>query len=165
MKRIITLLAVVGMFSLQSCTPDDNFDSDTISEVFEVNPSFTQANGFSVTYALDPVIFSSDNILIYELVDTADGIDTWALLPQVYYFNLGSAQYNYNFSYDQFTVFIDSDFDSALLPSDFRLGKTFRIVIVPGDFSAKSTAAGAGMDYKTVIKTYKIDDSNVKVLK
>jgi hypothetical protein len=75
------------------------------------------------------------------------------------------AQYNYSFSYDQFTVFIDSDFDSALLPSDFRLGKTFRIVIVPGDFSAKSTASGAGMDYKTVIKTYKIDDSNVKVLK
>ena len=58
---------------------------DWLMKKHEVNPSFTQANGFSVTYALDPVIFSSDNILVYELVDTADGIDTWALLPQVYY--------------------------------------------------------------------------------
>ena len=35
MKKIITLLAVIGMFSFQSCTT--NTDNDTISEVFELN--------------------------------------------------------------------------------------------------------------------------------
>ena len=36
MKKIITLLAVVGMFSLQGCTVEDSVDNDTISTVFEI---------------------------------------------------------------------------------------------------------------------------------
>lgn len=171
MKKIILLLAVavVGMVGFQSCTGpegmpgrDGNDGYSAESEVFEVSASFNQANFFATTFGLNPVILDSDNILVYELVNTNGGIDTWALLPQVYYFNEGSAQYNFDFSYDQFTIFIDADFDKNLLPSAFTSGKTFRIVIVPGYFSNKS--AVDTKDYKAVIKAYGIDDSNIKTL-
>lgn len=169
MKKIITLLAVIGMFSLQGCTgPEGPAGKDgLIAEVFEAYPDFTQANNYAVAFDLNPVIYSGDNILVYELVNTNGGIDTWALLPQVYYFSNGTAQYNYTFSKNKFTILIDGDFDLALLPSSFRLGKTFRIVIVPGDDGINSHKVSSKTDfsdYNAVIKKYNIDDSNIKIL-
>jgi hypothetical protein len=172
MKRIIILLAVVGMFGFQGCTGPEGppgFDGQDglIAEVFEAYPDFTQANGYAVTFELNPVIYSGDTILVYELINTNGGIDTWALLPQVYYFSSGTAQYNYTFSKNKFTIFIDASFDLALLPTSFTLGKTFRIVIVPGDDginSKKSSNKADFSDYNAVIKKYSIDDSNVKKL-
>ena len=92
MKKILTLFAVVGLFAFSSCEgpegPQGPEGPVYESEVFEVGPDFTAANGYSVTYPLNPVMLSGDNILVYELVSTS-GVDTWALLPQVYYFNNG----------------------------------------------------------------------------
>ena len=167
MKKIILLLAIIGMFGFQSCSgpegPPGQTGYSAEAEVFEVNSSFTSSNSFSQTYALNPVILKSDNILVYELYNTQDGIDTWALLPQVYYFNQGSAQYNYNFSFDQFTIFIDANFDRNLLPENFKTGKTFRIVIIPGYTSNKVQTVN-NSDYNAVIKAYNINDKQVKVL-
>nr|WP_315203466.1 hypothetical protein [uncultured Flavobacterium sp.] len=171
MKKIITLLAVIGMFGFQSCEgPEgppgqDGFAPE--SEVFEVGPDFTGQNGYSVIYPLDPVMLSGDNILVYELVSTS-GVDTWALLPQVYYFNNGleSAQYNYTFTYNQFRIFIKGSLsDYSQLPNSFRLGKTFRVVIIIGDDGINAKKAKPNYsDYNAVIAKYKIDDSNVKKL-
>jgi hypothetical protein len=48
-------------------------------------------------------------------------------------FDGGTAQYNYNFSFDQFSILLDASFPLNQLPTSFTLNKTFRIVIVPGD--------------------------------
>jgi len=173
MRRISTFLAIIGMIVISSCEGPqgppgfDGFDGQDglIAEVFEVEPDFTTANGYKVTFALSPKIYSGDNLLIYELINTNAGIDTWALLPQVYYFTNGTAQYNYNFSYDQFSILIDANFDRAQLPTSFRLGKIFRVVIIPGDDGInanKSVIKPDYSDYNAVIKKYNIDDSNVK---
>jgi hypothetical protein len=177
MKKIITLFAIIGLVAFSSCEGPEGpmgppgFDT-LLPEVFEVYPDFTQGNDYSVTFPLDPVMHSGDNILIYELVSTS-GVKTWALLPQIYYFNNGleTAQYNYTFSFNKFTIFIDgsvSDFSS--LPSNFRLGKTFRVVIIEGDngLASKTSKIKTSVDlsdYNAVIKAYNIDDSNVKELK
>jgi hypothetical protein len=172
MKKIMILLAVIGMFGFQGCEGpegppgEDGFAPE--SEVFEVGPDFTAANGYSVVYPLDPVMLSGDNILVYELVSTS-GVDTWALLPQVYYFNDGleSAQYNYTFTYNQFRIFIKGSVsDYSQLPNSFRLGKTFRVVIIIGDDGTYAKKAKPNyLDYNSVIKKYNIDDSNVKKIK
>ncbi|MBF6607278.1 MAG: hypothetical protein ITG00_00895 [Flavobacterium sp.] len=171
MKKLVLLVAVVAMTVLQSCegpqgpqgapgTP--GFSAE--AEVFEVsNVNFNAGNEWFLTYGLDPVILQSDNLLVYELVNVNDGIDTWAMLPQVYYFDAGQAQYNFNFSYDQFSLFIDADFDFNLLPASFTSGKVFRIVIIPGYFSKGATAIDYS-DYHKVIQYYNIDDTNVRQL-
>ncbi|WP_343697368.1 hypothetical protein [Flavobacterium sp.] len=172
MKKILTLFAVVGLMAFTSCEgPEgppgrdgDKGDPGYVNEIFEVTFSFTSANDYGRTFELNPVIANTDNILVYELVNTNDGIDTWALLPQVYYFPNGTAQYNFSFSYDQFSIFIDSDFALNTLPASFITNKTFRVVIIPGAVYNKSANKADYSDYNAVIKKYNIDDSNVKKL-
>ncbi|TDO72957.1 hypothetical protein EV143_107263 [Flavobacterium chryseum] len=170
MKKIFALFAIVGLLAFTGCEgpegpPGQDGYNAQDSEVFEVGPDFTAANGYSMTYPLNPVMLSGDNILVYELVSTG-GVDTWALLPQVYYFNNGleTAQYNYTFSYNQFRIFIKGSLaDYSQLPSSFRLGKTFRVVIILGDDGVNAKKAKPDYsDYNAVIERYNIDDSNVK---
>jgi len=172
MKKIFILFAAVGLVAFSSCTGDDGAPGPEgpvgppgyINEIFEVNVNFTSTNGYSTTFPLNPVIDQNDNILVYQLVNTNDGIDTWALLPQVYYFPDGTAQYNYDFSFDQFTIFIDASFALNTLPSSFTSAKVFRVVIIPGAVYNKSVNKPDYSDYNAVIKKYNIDDSNVKKL-
>ncbi|HEX8268613.1 MAG TPA: hypothetical protein VF581_01860 [Flavobacterium sp.] len=164
MKKIFLFLAIAGMTVFQGCEgpqgePGNNFEA----EVFEVEADFTVANDWYLTYALDPVMLPEDNLLIYELVNTNDNIDTWALLPQVYYLNGGEFQYNFNYSYDQFSIFIDTNLDFATLPNDRTQDKIFRIVIVPGYFAKNGTKVNHS-NYNEVIEFYNIDDSKVKRL-
>jgi len=171
MKKILTLFAVVGLIVFSSCEgpegpPGLDGAETPLPVVFQVNANFTSP-GFAVTAPLSGLL-PSDVVLVYELVGTTGG-NTWALLPQVYYFNDGTetAQYNYSFSSNNVTIFIDGSLtDFSQLPSEFRLGKTFRVVIVPADFlnSNKSVNKSDYQDYNAVIKKYNIDDSNVKKL-
>jgi hypothetical protein len=180
MKKILTLFAVVGLIVFSSCEGPEGppgrdgvkGDPGYVNEVFEVTMSFTSGNNYGQTFSLDPKIYSGDNLLIYELVNTNSGIDTWALLPQLYYFPAGTAQYNYEFSYDQFSILIDSSFPLNQLPVSFTTNKTFRIVIIPGDDGVNTGGPNSKIainkseysDYNAVIKKYNIDDSNVKKL-
>ena len=167
MKKILTLFAVVGLIAFTSCEGPEGPPGEPgpISYVYEVDANFVGPN-YSVTSNPSGML-SGDNILVYELVGTSGG-DSWALLPQIYYFNDGleTAQYNYSFSKNRVTIFIDGSLsDFSQLPSSFRTGKTFRVVIIPGDdgINAKKVKTDYS-DYNAVIKKYNIDDSNVKKL-
>jgi hypothetical protein len=171
MKKIITLFAIVGLVAFSSCEGPEGpegppgYDGQNISEVFEVKASFNSPN-YDAGFNLKPVIGIDDSLLVYELVEVEDGIDTWALLPQVYYFPQGTAQYNYDFSFDRFRIFIDANFNQALLPSGFTQERIFRVVILKGRMASakKSVNKEDYSDYNAVIKKYNIDDSNVKRL-
>lgn len=180
MKRIFLLLAVVAMTALQSCEGDQGppgRDGVTVvSEVFEVTTNFLPSANPEDTYRsyfdLNPAIFASDVVLVYQLSGsyTSNGqqFDIWKLLPQVYTFDDGGIfQYNYDFSPNDFSIFIDANFNVGSLDASWTQNKTFRIVIVPGDFSARPAKGSESQfsNYYEVIKKYNIDDSNVKVLK
>ena len=114
MKNFITLLAVVGMFSFQSCTTTTDvnpIDNDTISTVFEVTTSFNTANNFSRLTTFSTPIYSSDMVLVYHLYDVVNGNDVWRLMPQNYYI-AGSGDLYYNFDFTKFDVniFLDATF-------------------------------------------------------
>lgn len=167
MKKILTLFAVVGLTVFSSCEgPEGPPGQDgSIAYVYEVDANFVGPN-YSVTSNPSGML-SGDNILVYELVGTTGG-DSWALLPQIYYFNDGleTAQYNYTFSKNRVTIFLDGSIsDFSQLPASFRTGKTFRVVIVPGDdgINAKKVKPDYS-DYNATIERYNIDDSNVKKL-
>src|SRR5690606_25269144 len=171
MKRLfLFLIAAAGTTFFTSCEgpegppgPPGPTGYSAEAEVFEVNANFNAFNNYSQTYALTPHILPSDNILVYELYAVEQGIDAWALLPQVYYFpGFGQAQYNFNFSYDQFTLLIDADFDRNLLPASFVQNKIFRIVIIPGYFSARW---GVDInDYNAVIRALNLEGEPIKQL-
>lgn len=166
MKKILTLFAVVGLIVFSSCEGPEGPQGPEgpVAYVTETTTDFVAPN-YERSVSLSGM-FSGDNILVYELVSGPNQADRWALLPQIYYFNDGleTAQYNYTFSKNIVTIFIDGSLsDLSQLPNSFRLGKTFRIVIIPGDDGVNTQKAKADYsDYNAVIKKYNIDDSNVK---
>ena len=105
MKKIITLLAVVGMFSLQGCTVSDGIpgpqgpqgEDGLIAEVFELkNVSFTyNANdGYTIYQKLTPNIYASDVILIYRLSGSINSnTPIWQLIPRTLFLPQGELDY------------------------------------------------------------------------
>jgi hypothetical protein len=169
MKKIITLLAVVGMFSLQGCTVSDGLpgpqgpqgEDGLIAEVFELkNVSFTyNANdGYTIYQKLTPNIYASDVILIYRLSGSINSnTPIWQLIPRTLFLSQGELDYDFDFSKEDFTIYAGGNYNLALTPQ-YLNNQTFRIVIVPGSFSVSLNK----YNYIEVMSALKMDESQVK---
>ena len=167
MKRIFLLLAVIGITTLSSCDGDTGPQGPPgpESEVFElqnVNFQLNQNNEYTIFQQLNPVIFDSDNILIYRMAGTINPqTPIWQLIPRTLFLDEGELDYDFDFSAVDFTIYAGGTYNLALTPQ-FIQNQTFRIVIVPGYFS-KGTSIDYN-DYDAVIKAFNINDSNITVL-
>lgn len=168
MKKVTLMFAFIGMIMLQSCTVNDTtpvttVDNDTIAEVFEVTTSFNSGNGFSKLTTFGRPIYASDMVLVYHLYDVVNGADVWRLMPQTYYFN-GGGELDYNFDFTRYDVniFLDANFDLTTLSSSWTQNQTFRIVIVPANFSNKNAANFN--DYATTLKALNLENAEIKKL-
>jgi hypothetical protein len=164
MKKIITILAVVGMFSFQSCTTEDNsyVDNDTISEVFElknVNFAYNTTDGYTIYQKLTPKIYASDVVLIYRMSETIDSnTPVWQLIPRTLYLaNSRELDYDFDFSQEDFTIYVRGNYDLSLTPQ-YLNDETFRIVIVPGSFSATIDKN----NYPAVMAALKLNENQVQ---
>ncbi|MDD5151572.1 MAG: hypothetical protein PHC28_14035 [Flavobacterium sp.] len=162
MKKIITLLAVVGMFSFQSCTVTDNgpiVDTNTISEVFEVTTSFNSTNNYSKLVTFNPSIYSSDVVLVYRLSGMYQGQDLWKLLPETHYFSDGTLDFGYDFDFTKNDVniyMVGNDLQSV--STDFRVNQVLRVVIVPASFAASFNTN----NYAAVISALNINENQIQ---
>lgn len=162
MKKIITILVLLGMFSLQGCTTatEPNYvDNDTISEVIEVTTSFNSTNNYSKLVSLVPPIFTSDMILVYRLSAIVNGQDVWKLLPETFFYADGTMNfgYNYDFSKNDVNIYmVGNDLPSVTNP--FRVNQVIRIVIVPG----KLVNAIDKNNYLQVINALNINKDHVQ---
>lgn len=159
MKKIITILAVIGMFSFQSCTT--NTDNDTISEVFElknVNFAYNATDGYTIYQKLTPNIYSSDVVLIYRLTDVIDSnTPVWQLIPRTLFLSQGELDYDFDFSKEDFTIYAGGNYNLSTTPQ-YLNNQTFRIVIVPGSFSASIDKN----NYPAVMAALKINENQVQ---
>lgn len=166
MKKITLLIAFIGMITLQSCTVNevrDDIDNDTISEVFEVTRSFSTGNGFSTFVDLGTPIYASDMILVYHLYDVVGGQDVWRLMPQTYYFdNGGELDYNFDFTQNEVTLFLNANFPLTNLDFSWTQNQTFRIVIIPGYLSNRMSTQVDFSDFDAVLKMNNLKESNIK---
>ncbi|WP_396171326.1 hypothetical protein [Flavobacterium sp.] len=144
MKKLITLFAIVGMLAFQGCTgpegpPGPPGEDGLIAEVFElknINFTFSSTNGYTVYQKLTPNIFVSDVVLIYRLSGTIDSnTPIWQLIPRTLYLTQGELDYDFDFSKEDFTIFARGTYNIATTPQYIN-NQTFRIVILPGSFSA-----------------------------
>ena len=142
MKKIITFLAIAGLFTLQSCTTSGGFEIDphpvATSEVFEVNASFNSTNNYSRLVTLNPRIYSSDVVLVYRLTGiTPQGSDIWKLLPETHYFADGTLDFGFDYDYTttDVSIFMVGN-NLQTVSTDYRLNQVLRIVITPAGFSA-----------------------------
>ena len=166
MKKIITILAVVGMFSLQGCAVEENpVDNDTIAEVFEIrNINFVNdpADGYIIYQKFTPIIFASDVVLIYRLTGTINSnTPIWQLIPRTIFLANGrELDYDFDFSKEDFTIYARGNYDISLTPQ-FLNNQTFRIVIVPGSFSTSINKN----NYLDVMTALNIKDTEIKAIR
>ena len=169
MKKIITLLAVVGMFSLQGCTVSDGLpgpqgpqgEDGLIAEVFELkNVSFAyNANdGYTIYQKLTPNIYASDVILIYRLSGSINSnTPIWQLIPRTLFLSQGELDYDFDFSKEDFTIYAGGNYNLALTPQ-YLNNQTFRIVIVPGSFSVSLNK----YNYLEVMSAFNIKENQIQ---
>lgn len=182
MKRIFSL-ALVACFILTSCSSDEAGprgpegpqgppgDDGLIGAVFEIEGDFTAENDYTLftTYSdfTDVEVFESDVVQVYLLSAQdseveGDPIDVWRALPQMYYEENGTVTYNYDFTFFDVNIFLDSNLELGSLSSDYTDNQVFRVAIIPAEF-----AQNQNLDinnYKEVMSTMKIQEKDIPVL-
>lgn len=163
MKKIVTLLAFIGVLSLQSCTVTEEVyvEDTTISEVFEVPASFTVANNFSKQVFFDSKIYANDEVLVYRLTGNYQGKEDWKLLPESRYFSDGTFDFGYEYDYSStdVTIYLVGK-DLSTVPTSYRLNQILRIVIVPGSYAKMINKN----DYLNVISTLNLTKNDIKTI-
>ena len=179
MKKIFFLMTLVA-FTFSSCSdegpvgpqgPEGPPGEAIVGTVFDVETDFTAANDYSVTleYAdfTDVEIFESDVVLVYLNVGTAgeaggSDVPVWRLLPQTYYVEGGTMQYNYDYTFFDVNLFLDGDVPLGDLDPAFLQDQIFRIAIIPADF-AQTTGVNVS-NYSEVMSTLKIQESEIPLM-
>ncbi|WP_080777851.1 hypothetical protein [Chryseobacterium phocaeense] len=177
MKKLLLFLflGAVG-FTAYSCDDDDDVvqavDYDTISQSFDINPTFTRINDNLYRWSDDFIkpLVQSDMVLVYMQIGTDGDSPIWKLLPYTYYVgnpNNDAVDYIYEFSKYSATININSTagFSLAANPSYYQ-SKMFRVLVVPANGSGvgggKAAKSGVNYsDYNSVIKYYNIDESKI----
>jgi hypothetical protein len=142
MKKLLAIsLSLFGILFFQACEgpvgPPGLDGVNIVSEVFEVEVNFTQANNFSEQLQFDPAIIESDVVLAFIEWEIDGGNSVWRALPQTVFFNEGGVLiYNYDFSKVDFRLFLDGAIDPATLGEEWRLNQLFRVIVVPGDYAS-----------------------------
>ncbi|MEJ2163796.1 MAG: collagen-like protein [Robiginitalea sp.] len=138
-----------------------------LGQVYDIVGDFTPPN-YSIfsEFAIDAPsveVFETDVVLVYilwEQVDDPTGpIDVWRLLPQTRLLDEGILQYNYDHTFLDVSIFLESNFDPGLLGPGDTDNQIFRIAIIPAD--------GAGLEgldvsnMQAVLDYLNVDESSV----
>ena len=170
MKRSIKLLSFITILLLMGCQDDPivgppgppgedglNGEDGLIGTVFEYEVDFTgpEYEAF-LGFPNDFTIYESDKMLVYILWDiTEDDVDIWRQVPQTILTDNGIFQYNFDFTFEDVRVFMESEFSFDLLTSADTDNQIFRVVVVPADFL--ESARFDFSDYETVTETFGFD--------
>ncbi|MDZ7613162.1 MAG: hypothetical protein U5K51_05215 [Flavobacteriaceae bacterium] len=137
-KKIFSLLVLVLLFS--ACEgpsgppgPPGDDGAVLVANAFEIEVDFNSGNGYRIIedYGFD--VFPFDVTLVYILWDQENGTDIWRLLPQIVEFQEGQLQYNFDFTQNDVSIFLDGTIDPGILGSEWTQNQVFRVVVIPAD--------------------------------
>lgn len=175
MKKIFLAFLATSALFLQGCEGPagrdgiDGIDGGSIlGQAFEITATFNSGNQFSVTSDFpasvgeNGAIVESDVVLVYHLERTQNGLEIWEKVGMPRYLSNGRVyHYGYDFSYVDYSIYMDGNFDLSTLPSNATNGRVFRIVIVPADFVSKVNTN----NFKEVIGALNLNESGIVKVK
>lgn len=132
--------------------------------------NFTAENEFQLGISFEEYgieVEESDLVLVYVLWNyiEEEEMPIWKPLPSTVMFEEGLFKYDFLYSFAFVSIFLEAEFDLAELGTGWTEQQVFRIVVLPGEVvNARTTGSSLDLksyEYEEVIKTYKIDDSNV----
>ncbi|MGB5648222.1 collagen-like protein [Muriicola sp.] len=177
MSLFFSALAVVFMISCEGPAGPpgppgfDGFDGqdgiNILGTVFEIEGSFNQANDYALLYEFPTTVevFESDVVLVYILWDQAedgngDPVDIWRLLPQTRLLDQGILQYNFDHTFFDVSVFLESDFDLATLQTGDTDNQVFRIAVLPAAYGTTGKLDTSNID--AVMRALNVSENEVQ---
>lgn len=137
-KKILSLLVIVLLFS--SCEgpagppgPPGDEGAVLVANAFEIEVDFNAGNGYRILEDYGFEVFPFDVTLVYILWDQDNGTDIWRLLPQIVEFNEGQLQYNFDFTQNDVSIFLDGTINFDILGDEWTQNQVFRVVVIPAD--------------------------------
>ncbi len=178
MKNVIRVLGAFLTLFLVSCTGDpgppgppgfDGLDGAAFeAAAFEIDVDMEFNTGLNryealLQYPSDITLLPDDVVLIYRLEEVDNGLDVWRQLPQPFFSDQGLLYYNFDFTQNDYGVFLEPDFDAALVATDLIDGQVFRIVIVPADLG--TTAKMDKSNLNSVMSSLGISEKEVQKIR
>lgn len=124
-----------------------------LGSVFDIEGTFNTGNDYRIYFEFptDKIeVFESDAVLVYRLWETVtvdnETLPVWRLLPQTQFLPQGALQYNFDHTFLDVSVFIDTQFDRTTLEPRWTQNQTFRVVVLPADF-AKAARMSKNIDF------------------
>ncbi len=161
MKNINKLiLALFGLVIFQACEGPEGLQGipgepgiNIVGTTFEVDVNFTSANDYSEVFDFTEPLVDGDAFLVYMLEESpvSQGTFAWRLVPQTFYLEEGILVYNFDYTINDFSIFLDnSPIDFSQLDPYYTTDLVFRAVVVPSDL------IGARVDYTDYEATMKL---------
>ena len=178
MRKIYGLLLIIAVFGFQSCegpegppgidgrdgvNGEDGEDGGLfLSDVYEAQVDFTEEGGYQAAFNLE--MYDADNILIYIAVGLDDQESPiWMPLPQMFFLEDGVLIFNYVFSKQILSIFLDGTVSPEDLDEEITTNQYFRIVILPGQFPPQNARVDFN-DYHAVMKWLDKKEKDIEVL-
>lgn len=173
MKKLYLLTCILGVILFPACEGPqgppgiDGMDGEDgedgglfLSTVLETSANFTEEDGFQAVYGLE--IPESANLMIYVALGLDDEENVvWMPLPQTFPLEQGVIFYNYFFTKDYFSIFLDSNVSPDELPAEYTENVVFRIVVIPGQYLEQSARIDLN-NYHTVMKWMGKSESDIE---
>ncbi len=156
MKNVAIVLGAFLTLFLVSCEGDpgppgfDGLDgpqgpqgpAGSTGKVVEFIGDFTPEGDYSIFYDFKEngiTVKESEVVLVYLSFDQTEDnegvpVEIWRLLPQTLLLDQGLLQYNYDHTFFDVTIFLESDFNLDTLPSGDTDNQFFRVAILPAEF-------------------------------
>lgn len=151
MKRFTAILSLIVLMAFQACEgpvgpqgpmgPQGEDGLYVVGQTFEVEITFNEANDYGEVFEFtnEPLV-DGDALLVYML--EASPLDNtqfaWRLLPQTFYLDQGILVYNFDYTVNDFSIFLDnSPIDFATLDPYYTDNVLFRVVVVPSDLTSR----------------------------
>ena len=178
MKKIAVVFGAFLALFLVSCTGDpgpagfdgldgiDGIDGAAFeAAAFEIDVDMDLNTGLNryealLQYPSDITLLPDDVVLIYRLEEIDNGLDVWRQLPQPFFSDQGLIYYNFDFTQKNYGVFLEPEFDAALVATDLINGQVFRIVIIPADLG--TTAKMDKSNLSSVMSSLGITEGDVQ---
>lgn len=167
MKKILTLIAVVGLIAFTSCEGPEGppgrdgltgqaFEIKNVNLVRFADNEYNFKRNFS--QYINGNLYDDETVLIYRLTDIINSnTPVWQLIPRSTYFDNGDVvDYYFDFSKVDFVITARASFNLAEEP-DFINNQTFRVVIIPSDLAASVNKN----NYLDVMKAAKLSESEI----
>lgn len=160
------MLALIGLITFQACEgpegpigpegPQGEPGIVIVGNTYEVEVDFSQANDYAKINNFPQQLVDGDAVLVYRMSAVDNGRDIWRLLPQNYFFNEGVLIYNFDYTLDDYSIFLDGAIDRSILNAQCTTDQIFRIIVVPSDLPARIDYS----NYDAVTKMLGISDED-----